>query len=228
VTEEPEATDSGTAGSDGEQAEPAKKPASDRLEVIQVIVLALVTLATAWSGFQATKWGGRQATLYGQASTTRFAADAASTLGGQTLIANSSIFTAWLQAKDAGNEQLQELLERRFTPEYHAAFDDWLKTDPFTNPDAPAGPGYMPGFKEPNLEEAQMLNDQATALFGEGTEARETANKYIRNTVLLASVLFLIGATRGFKSHRVRIASSVIALALLAYTVISVIILPRA
>jgi hypothetical protein len=221
VTDEAEATDD--AG-----AESAKEPPSDRLEVIQVIVLALVTLATAWSGFQATKWGGRQATLYGQASTTRFAADAASTLGGQVLVANATIFTAWLEAKDAGNEQLQALLERRFSPEYRAAFEDWLTTDPFTNPDAPAGPGYMPGFAEPNLEQAKELNDEASALFGEGTEARETANKYVRNTVLLASVLFLIGATRGFKSHRVRIASSAIALALLAYTVVSVIILPRA
>ena len=226
MTDEPEAADSGPEARADVPAEVAKEP-SDRLEVIQVIVLALVTLATAWSGYQATQWGGRQATLYGQASTTRFAADAASTFGGQRLVADATIFTAWLEAKDAGDEQLQELLERRFSPAYHAAFEDWLATDPFTNPDAPAGPGYMPGFGEPSLEEAKKLNDEASALFGEGTEARETANKYVRNTVLLASVLFLIGATRGFKSHRVRIASSAIALGLLAYTVISLIILPR-
>src|SRR4029453_14102095 len=104
---EAEATHAGSDATGDAPAEAAKEPSSDRLEVIQVIVLALVTLATAWSGFQAPKWGGRQGALYGQAPPPRFAADAASTLGGQVLIANASIFTAWLQAKDAGDLQLQ-------------------------------------------------------------------------------------------------------------------------
>ena len=40
-----------------------------RTEIVEVIVLALVTIATAWSGFQGTTWGGHQAFLYGRAST---------------------------------------------------------------------------------------------------------------------------------------------------------------
>jgi hypothetical protein len=36
----------------------------DRIEILEVTVLALVAIATAWSGYQATQWGGRQAVLY--------------------------------------------------------------------------------------------------------------------------------------------------------------------
>jgi len=210
--------------------QPADKEgrAFDRIEIVEVAVLALVAIATAWSGYQATQWGGRQALLYGQASTTRFAADAASTRGGQFLVADSSMFTAWLQARATGDTQLQAVLVRRFSPEYRVAFGAWLRTDPFTDPSAPAGPGYMPGFSQPDLELAKGLNDQASALFAEGTVARETANKYVRDTVLFATVLFLIAVAQRFRERRIRIGANALALSLLVYSLISVVILQRA
>jgi hypothetical protein len=46
------------------------------LEIVgEVSVLAIVAIATAYSGYQGTQWGG-QARLYGLASTTRFEAEA--------------------------------------------------------------------------------------------------------------------------------------------------------
>ena len=111
------------------------------IEIVEVFVLALVTIATAWSGFQGTTWGGRQAFLYGRTSTERFHADAAATLGGQQLAADASMFTAWLQAREAGDEDLQRRLVERFSPDYRSAFEDWLGTDPFSDPTAPPGPG---------------------------------------------------------------------------------------
>src|SRR6516225_713414 len=101
------------------------------IEVIEVLVLAVVAVATAWTGFQATRWDGRQAYLYGRASAYRFEADAASTYGGQQLSADAGIFTAWLEAHSAGNTALQSQFERRFTPDFANAFDAWLATNPF-------------------------------------------------------------------------------------------------
>ena len=129
-------------------------------------MLAIVAIATAFSGYQGTQWGGEQARLYGLASSTRFEAEAASTLGGQELVADSSFFTAWLQAHEADDRQLEAMLEGRFTPEYADAFDDWLATDPFTNPDAPPGPRVMPGYREP--------------LHGEGREAERPGVRVLR------------------------------------------------
>ena len=197
------------------------------LEIVEVSVLAIVAIATAYSGYQGTQWGGEQARLYGLASTTRFEAEAASTLGGQQLVADSGFFTAWLQAHAAGDAKLASMLAARFTPEYEAAFQDWLATDPFTNPDAPPGPGFMPGFANPSMTKAAQLNDQASAYFAAGTIARETANKYIRQTVLFASVLFLVAIAQRFRLRGVRIAANALAFAVLVYTLYGVERLPR-
>ena len=41
------------------------------LEIVAALLLALTTLAIAWSGYQAAKWSGLQARRYTQASTAR-------------------------------------------------------------------------------------------------------------------------------------------------------------
>jgi hypothetical protein len=197
------------------------------LEILEVSVLAVVAIATAFSGYEGTKWGGEQARLYGLASSTRLQADAAATLGGQQLVTDSSIFTAWLQAHDADNGHLERMLEDRFTPDYAEAFRGWLAKDPFTSSDAPPGPGYMPGFANPSMTKARRLNARASALFAAGTEARENANKFVRQTVLFASVLFVIGIAQRFRLRWVRIGAASLALALLLYVLVGVGSLPR-
>ena len=92
--------------SEGEASEKRGQRRHELLEVVEVLLLAIVAVATAWSGFQATRWDGRQSLLYGQASGTRSQADAASTFGGQELVANLTIFSAWLQARSAGDAEL--------------------------------------------------------------------------------------------------------------------------
>jgi hypothetical protein len=197
------------------------------IEILEVVLLAIVAIATAWSGYQAARWDGQQALLYGQATRLRFQADAASTRGGQQLVADSAMFNSWLPAHDAGNHSLQNMFERRFSPSYRVAFHAWLATDPFNDPNAPPGPGYMPQLRYPLVEQAARWNHQAEARFELGTQARETADKYVRDTVLFASVLFLIAVAQRFKLRGVRIGANCVALALLAFTVFTVVALPR-
>ena len=205
----------------------AAKRRTTVIEIIEVAVLSIVAVTTAWSGYQGTKWGGRQSMLYAEASSTRLQAEALSTHAGQVLVADATIFTAWLEAYHAHDASLEAELERRFTAEYHDAFTAWLATAPFTHPDAPAGPAAMPGFTTAEFQQAAAMNAQASALLTEGTDARDTANEYIRATVLFASVLLLIGIAQRFSTHGVRIAANVLALALMAYALYSVIRLPR-
>jgi hypothetical protein len=102
-----------------------------------------------------------------------------------------------------------------------------LKTEPFTNPAAPAGPGYMAQYRNPGLEQVKQLNAQAEASFEEGTVARETADKYSRAAVLFALVLFLVAMGQRFKVRGVRIGANAVAFGLLAYGLYAVSILPR-
>jgi hypothetical protein len=197
------------------------------LEIFEVFLLAMVAIATAWSGFQAAKWDGRQAYDYGTSSRLRFQADAASTAAGQELIANVNLFTAWLAAHEADNATLQTLYRKRMTHDYQVAFDAWVRTDPFNNPNAPVGPVAMPEYKNPYAIRAAHLNDEASKIFDEGTEARETGEKYVRNTVLFAMVLFLVAIAQRFKDRTLRAVVNVIAVAVLTFALASILTLPR-
>jgi hypothetical protein len=183
------------------------EPWQEKVEIAEVIVLAIVAIATAWSGYQAAKWDGKQSVDYGVSSRLRTEANDASTLGGQQRLLDVSTFNTWIQAKQAGNRALAALYVRRFSPEYRVAFDAWIKTHPFTNPNAPPGPSFMPGYHNADTEKSIELNAQATEAFDEGTHARETADKYVRQTVLFAMALFLIAIAQRFRYKGVRIAT---------------------
>lgn len=213
--------------SEQERTERAKRRWQEVVEVLEVLALAIAAVATAWSGYQAARGDGHQSVLYAESSRARFQADAAATLGGQQLAADASMFTAWLQARVADDRQLQAALVRRFTPEYRSAFEAWLKTEPFTDPAAPPGPGYMPQYRNPQLEQAERLNARAADAFEEGTAARETADRYVRVTVLFALVLFLVALAQRFRTRGVRIGANAVAVCLLLYGLYTVSTLPR-
>lgn len=213
-------------GSDTEESS-ERRHWSEFAEILEVIVLALVAIATAWSGYQAARWDGRQAYLYGTASRMRIEADEALTLGGQQKLLDVTTFNTWVEAQRAGDEQLAALYVRRFSPEFEVAFDAWVATDPAHNPDAPPGPSFMPEYVNPGTEKGQKLNDEASATFDEGTEARENADRYVRQTVLLATVLFLVAIAQRFKYRVVRMTAGGIAVVVLIVAVSGIVTLPR-
>jgi len=197
------------------------------LEILEVFLLAVVAVTTAWSGYQAAKWDGHQSFEYGEASRLRVQADSASTLGGQQKLLDISTFNTWIQAEQEGNEQLADLYVRRFSSEYRVAFEAWLRTDPFKDPKAPPGPSFMPEYHNTRTEQAAHLNAEAQEVFDDGTEARDTADRYVRQTVLLATVLFLIAVAQRFRVRGVRIAADILAIGLMTFAIAGVLVLPR-
>jgi hypothetical protein len=192
------------------------------VEILEAVVLAIVAVATAWSGYQAARWDGRQAEFYGEASTMRVEADQQLTLGGQQKLLDVTTFNTWIEAKNDHHPGLAALYERRFSPEFKVAFDAWLAADPFSNADVPPGPSFMPEYVNPQIEHGEQLNDEATRVFNEGTDARGIADDYIRTTVVLASVLFLLALAQRFRVRGVRIAVLVVSGVLLLYGMITI------
>jgi hypothetical protein len=199
----------------------------ERVEIIEAILLAAVAIATAWSGYQAARWDGRQAELYGHASTIRIQADEATTLGGQQRLLDVTTFNTWVEAKAAGEEELADLYERRFSPAYAVALDAWIAAGGLTNPNAPPGPGFMPQYENSLLERGRFLNDRATTVFEAGTEARGHADEYVRTTVVLATVLFLLALSQRFLIPKVRIGLLIVSGALMTYGLIAIALYPR-
>ena len=85
-----------------------------------------------------------------------------------------------------------KIAERRFRPAHEVAFRTWHKTAE-TNPDAPAGPSYMPEYVIPAEARTAGLDKKANAHAAAGEAAGVAGEQYIRVTVVLAGVLFLIG-----------------------------------
>jgi hypothetical protein len=98
-------------------------------------------------------------------------------------------------------------------PSTHA----WLATKPFTNPNAPRGPQEMPQFRAPAAGLARALDTKADADYAQGQEAARTGDHYIRVTVILASVLFLVGISTQFPVRRGRYALIGIGVVLLIF-----------
>jgi len=175
-----------------------------RISIAEAVLLSLVTLAAAWSGYSAAKWSTHSSVTLAKASADRAKSNRAFLTAMELRNLDSTFFNAWLNAYAAGNQNVTALAERRFRPEFRTAFVAWLATKPETNPDAPPGPTYMPEYKEPARAKALALDAQATEQFNEGSEAGATADKYVRTTVLLATVLFLVGLSTHFPLRGVR------------------------
>jgi hypothetical protein len=198
------------------------------LEIIEALVLAIVAVSTAWSGYQAELWTGHQSELYGQASKLRVQAEGAATFANQERLYDASTVVEWLKAESEGNKKLAGLFERRLRPEFRPIFEVWKKTDPISNPNAPAGPQIMTGYRSAMAESAARLNDQASEVFDQGTRSRQRADQYVRVTVGLATVLLLLAISQRFKIRNVRLGLIVIAVLLLCFPMYHILTLPRA
>ena len=119
---------------------------------------------------------------------------------------DSSTFNAWYIAFTLDDPEKQAIAERRFRPEFKVAFDAWMATDPFRNPDALPGPTYMPQYRLAEQAKAEALDRQAVAASAAGHHAGVVGDHYIRITVFLAAVLFLVGIGSTFKLHTIRYA----------------------
>jgi hypothetical protein len=164
----------GGAPSEGEPI--TRRERAERwFEVATGVVLAFVAVATAWSGYQAARWDGVQAERYTPASTKRVESTRASTLAGQHTLYDLNLFNQWLNAHASETMQLAKVYEQRFRPEFRPAFQAWLATDPFNDPNAPPGPLYMSEYKVKEDEEAKKLEAEAARLSAQGKQAEANA-----------------------------------------------------
>ena len=202
--------------------------AHEIIEIIEAIVLAMVAITTAWSGYQSALWDGQQSQLYQRATKLRVQAEGLQLASNQERVYNASTVVEWLKAEAHGDTALADIFERRLLPEIRPAFAAWKKTDPIHNPNAPAGPSLMPEYRETKAGEGARLSREADEAFEKGTAAREVAEKYVRITVILATVLLLTAISSRFHTHRIRVALILIAFLLLCIPLWSIFTLPRA
>ena len=199
----------------------------DRLiSIIEAIMLSLVALVAAWSGYCAASWDTRSSDLLTKSLELQVAAQAATQEGLQVRTFDAVAFDAAFSAYVAGDRPAFRLAVRRLRPEYRSAFNAWLAKRPLQNPDAPADPSQLPQYRIPQEVRGRALTAKANASFKAATRAGDHSDKYVRLTVILATVLFLIGISGHFRVRAARYALIAVGFVLILYSAVSLLGLP--
>ncbi len=190
------------------------------VSIVEAILLAVVALLAAWSGYAAAKWSTESRLSLAEASTARTESSQADLDALEARNFDSTTFNAWFMAWVEGDERAMAVAEKRFRPEFDVAFRAWLATDPADNPDAPPGPTYMDEYVQPDVTRSDELTEKADEKFREGAETGGTADDYVRITVLLASVLFIVGISSQFRLRSARVGLITVGVLVLVYCVV--------
>jgi hypothetical protein len=177
----------------------------DRVELVATVLLAVATVATAWSGYQSTRWNGEQAKAAGRANALRIeSAKAAGLANTQTEIDVAS-FTQWVDAYTLGHTRLADFYFQRFRPEFKPAVNAWIATRPLKNASAPPTPFAMPQYRLTARRQAERLEAQADGFSALVLRNIQRASNYVLAVVLFASALFFAGISTKLTAPKLRV-----------------------
>lgn len=194
---------------------------NDRIELIATVALAIATILTAWSAFQAGKWGGTQAINFSEAGAARTESTRFDTRAGQLAQIDVAMYLDWVTAllDDAESGAIPPLdpgtyepttattsgfIYLRFREEFLPAIDAWIATDPVTNANAPPTPFEMEEYTVAAAIEADRLSDLADERADAARDANQNGDNYVLTMVLFASVLFFAGVSSKMNRPRNR------------------------
>jgi hypothetical protein len=204
----------------------AASPTERRLEIVSTVLLALATLATAWSAYQSRQWTGEQSQGYSHATATRIAVNRTSALANRQVQIDVATFIQWVDAREQHRDELAQFYRTRFRDEFKPAFAAWLATMPFENRSAPPTPFAMPQYRLKAQEEADSLEATAAAASQRAKDANQRADNYMLAVVLFASSLFFAGISTKIQGLKARTATLALGCVLFLGTAIWLATLP--
>ena len=196
------------------------------VSIVEAVLLSVVTLTAAWAGYSAAKWSTYSSLELARASTTLAASNHAFQTSLTLRAQDAANFNAWFAAYLTGKKNEERVAEKRFRTQYDVAFRAWLRTRPFTNPHAPKGPQYMPQYRPTGEAASERLAAAASIHHTHAEQAATHSDDYVRITVLLASVLFIIGISSHFPTSAVRLGLIGLAGVLLVLSAAQILALP--
>ena len=189
-----------------------------RVELVATVLLAVATVATAWSGYQSTRWNGEQAKAGGRANALRIESAKAAGLANTQSGIDVATFTQWANAYSLRQTELADFYFKRFRPEFRPAVEAWVATRPLKNPAAPPTPFAMPQYKLAARAQADQLESQANATAALVVRYIQRSSNYVLAVVLFASALFFAGISTKLTSPRLRVALLAIGCAIFLFT----------
>jgi hypothetical protein len=165
----------------------------ERLDVIATVLLAIATVATAWSGYQASRWNGEAQKAAGRSNALRIESAKAAGLGNAQTEIDVATFSSWVDAYAQGETKLAAFYFKRFRTEFKPAVNAWVATHPLKNRQAPLTPFAMPQYRLVARAAAVKLQADADASAQAAVTNIGRATDYVLAVVLLAAALFFAG-----------------------------------
>ena len=197
----------------------SEAPPPRPLEILATLLLALAAVATAWSTYQATRWNGEQAKAASSTNAIRIDAARAASLAEAETEIDVATFIQWVDADAHAEAELADFYAARFRPEFKAAFDAWMATEPVTNPDAPITPFAMPEYRVAADAEADELDQAAERSAAVVRRDIQRASNYVLGVVLFSVALFFAGMSSKLEARGLRWALVAVGWALFVGTV---------
>lgn len=177
-----------------------------RLELLATFLLALATLGTAWSAYQARQWTGEQAKASTRATAKRIEVNRTAAVANRQIQIDVATFIQWVDATAHDDTRLATFYRQRFRDEFKPAFAAWLATKPLSTPGAPPTPFAMPQYQLESSKEADRIDVAAAADSATAALSNDRANNYMLAVVLFASSAFFAGVSTRLQARNARIA----------------------
>jgi hypothetical protein len=198
------------------------------IEPVVVVVMALTTCCTAWCSYQSASWTRRSNRLLNEYNALERRAALLDIQGNQALMLHASMFMQLLAAQNSGNQQLATFYAERFPPDVKKAYEGWLAQRPFENRNADPHPFVPNLYQVRDSTEAAATRAEATRQLATARASGNRSGQYLANTVLFATVLFFAGTAGKFEQPRVRLSAAMFALAVFAFAVVRMLVMPAA
>jgi hypothetical protein len=174
------------------------------LDIVATVLLALATVATAWSGYQASRWNGEQARAAGRTNGIRIEAARAQGLAESQAQIDVATFTQWVDAYARKEKMLADFYFERFRKEFKPAVNAWIATRPLKNPAAPLTPFAMPQYRLEARQEAERLDAESELSAANVGRLIQRSTNYVLAVVLFAAALFFAGMSAKLADVRLR------------------------
>lgn len=168
------------------------------IELASTVLLALATIATAWSGYQSARWGGAQTEHSAAATLAIIKTSKFANLAEQKVSLQADLFSQWVTAVGSNNQSLADFMLARFPEPLKTATVAWQATQPLTNPAAPATPFQMPEYVLPETLQVTHWETVSEDEFEAANNAGTISDRYLLFTIIFASVLFFAGVSGKF------------------------------
>lgn len=199
------------------------------LQLLIVILLGVVSVATAYVSFEAALYGGQQAAAYSRGGAAQTEAESIYLEANQQYVQDAETLTRLseyqieMDSADpdvaaAASEKYDQLYFTSVSEDLDAAIT-WAETENEADPTTYTDPQGSEDYLDALFGGWSDADAEAKALLAQGDEANQYSDRLTLNTVLMAISLFLLGIAAVIRNRRAQwiligVSSSIFVLAL--------------